>query len=462
MRRSLIASIVVLAPAVAPVAAHADEWSLHVLGSASTAWTDNLTSQPDGNINHRSDVYSQLQPGALFSYETHRSIHELTYNLDVSFYGNLNTPPGAADTEPSLTHHAGWRGFFMTSPLSELSTGLGFSAGTINTFGTTAPAGTPRDTIQPAGTDFRQWDATENFSYTMSAAWRMTQSLLARRFESIVGASGAMQQRTISTGSDAGLTFGLDRAWRDDAVGGSVGARYVTLERENPEPMGGVTTEDNITVQGLLAWRRDISQRWNSVLDAGATALVPINAGEHFTLQPTVGGTLAYAPNWGSASLQARRSVAPNLAIARNTVSDSVFLNAGLPLPWLASDPGEPRLALQATVGGSRTRIIDTLNDDVTDGINVLVGDVALSYRAASALHVILRYQYLRQTSDAELANSFDRQTVQLQLFGRWPDRQAAEIPARDSLRVDRSGNTAVGDEAGAAGGAGASAGASR
>src|SRR5262245_29029551 len=138
MRRSLIVFLVVAAPAVAS----ADEWSLHVLGSASTAWTDNLTSQPEGDINHRSDVYSQVQPGVLFSYETYRTIHELTYNLDVSFYGNLNTPVGTNDTDPSLSHRVGWRGFFMTSPLTELSTGVSFAMGTINTFGVATRAGT--------------------------------------------------------------------------------------------------------------------------------------------------------------------------------------------------------------------------------------------------------------------------------------------------------------------------------
>ena len=43
--------------------------------------------------------------------------------------------------------------------------------------------------------------------------------------------------------------------------------------------------------------------------------------------------------------------------------------------------------------------------------------------------------------------SSYDRTTFMVTVTGRFPDRLAAEMPLRSSLRVDRSNNTPVGEE---------------
>ena len=68
MRRTSVmvasGSLAVLLSTAAGGTARADEWSLHVLGNAISAWSDNIYNQPDADA--QSDFYYQLRPGALF------------------------------------------------------------------------------------------------------------------------------------------------------------------------------------------------------------------------------------------------------------------------------------------------------------------------------------------------------------------------------------------------------------
>jgi hypothetical protein len=448
LRRALVVMAV-----CAPGAAHADEWSLHLLGNGMAAWTDNVFSAPDepvieGAPEREADFYYQVRPGALFSYETPRMVHELGYDLEANFYQDH----GDAG---SLTHRVGWRGFFLTSPNTEVNTSASFSTGDINSLISRNQANQGGQATLPGGNvEFVQADVTEHFSLQVTRPLRLTQGALARRFET------KDDFNTTSTGMEIGGSLGVDRAWRDDSLGLVLSTTFVQLERRTPETVPDddpsaydVAGDDSMNLQAVVSWRRDLGRHWSSVIDGGVTALVPLDEGDELVLQPTVGGQLAYFPDWGSASLQVRRSVAPNLYLAQNTITDAAILSAWLPLPWLTSDPALPRLTFMASGGAQRTQIIDLENGEIADGLVMLTGDVAVAYTPMNAIAFSVRYQHIRQNADdmtlLPMQTNFDytRNTVMITAYARWPDRLAGEIPQRESLRVDRSDTTAVGEE---------------
>jgi hypothetical protein len=455
LRRSVLVMVV-----CAPAVARGDEWSLHLLAAATASWSDNIFSAPEEQITSQpdpngpilttppveEDFYYQVSPGALFSYEAPRMIHELTYNFEANFYQENSDAR-------SYLHRAGWRGFFLTSPRSELTAAAQYSTGQNNALVARDASGTPVG--QPGGTtDFVSADLSENYHFSITRQLRLSQSFLGRRFET------KDDFNTTSTGTELGGSVGIDRSWRDNAVGLTVSPSLVLLEARVPPdedmPMAIVSGTDSLNVQAVLSWRRDLGRRWSSLLDAGGTAIIPIDEGDQFVMQPTVGAALSYFPEWGSATVQARRSVVPNLFIAQNTITDSATASLTLPLPWLAVDPAQPRLSVRGTGGYQRTQIIDLDTGDNGDGYDVIVGDLAVEYAMSNALALSVRYQYIKQDAENDtLIETVDytRQTAMITVYGRWPDRLAGQVPSSESLRVDRGNGVEMSEQVDAEGG---------
>jgi len=220
----------------------------------------------------------------------------------------------------------------------------------------------------------------------------------------------------------------------------------VSLDRVTPTL---TSSTDQLDLDLVGSWRRDFGPHWTALLDAGVRGIVPLDDQHDPVLQPTVGGQLGYFPHWGNASLSVRRAVAPNLYLARNTVTDVAVASAWLPLPWLAPERARPTLSVQGTAGVQRARLIDA-DGTLASGFDLVTGDLALTYAPREGLAVTARVQHLRQLGASGAVMDifdYDRTTVMISATGRFPGRMAAEIPIRSSLRVDRSDVTPVGNE---------------
>ncbi len=416
-----------------------DNYSLHVIGSTQASWTDNIFAVPDDAAPplppHEGDVLIQFRPGVLGSYETPRTIHNLEYDLEANLYLDH-------DEARSLGHVATWRGFFLPSPRTEVQTSASFTSGTLAALSTRAApvAGQPEATISGNG---RFWtlDAGQGLHYAATPELRLSQGLQARRFSSSVdGAAGA--PAVDAGGYEVGGGLGADRGWKHTALAIAAQTRFVTLEQATGDAR-------SLNSALTLSYRRDFTPRWSAMADAGAVWIASLDDAPS-TVQPTVGVNVSYAPVWGMAGFQVRRTMAPNLYIAENTISDLALVNASLPLPWLTDDPNLPKLTVSGALGASRSQVIR--GDEVTSSVDVVNADVAVTYAPRGDLTLVLRAQHLRQLpgdigATATPAFEYDRTTVVLQASWRFPERLAAEIPMRDSLRVDRSDNTPVGDE---------------
>ncbi len=420
--------------------AHAGGYSVHVIGSAQSIWTDNLYSVPESPDPDRppyeSELYHQLRPGVLVTYETPRTVHNLSYDIEANVYTD--------HTEAwSLQHLAGWRAFFMTSPRSELGVSALFSTGDLNALATRQTASDGTLIVQPGGSSsFVSIDVGENLQYTATRELRLTQGFRARRFTTTDGLG------TETDGIEIGASGGADRSWQYSAAALQLASSYVTLERV--AEMAPVDANDQINASATVSWRRDFGPRWSSLIDGGVTSIVPLDEGDQLVIQPTIGAQVGYFPNWGTAGLSIRRAVAPNLYLAQNTISDSAIVNAWLPLPWLTDDPLRPKLSVQGTLGAQRSRLIDTSTGDIESGFDIFAGDVAVNYVPLDGVTLSLRAQHLRQNADESAGMevlSYVRNTVMIMVMGRFPDRLAGEVPLRASMRVDRSNVTPVGEE---------------
>jgi hypothetical protein len=421
---------VALLGSVTPAAA--EDWSLHILGNAQLGWTDNLQSVSDDE-DREADAYAQLTPGLLLSWSRPRMVHQLSASLESNVYFKN-------DEGSSFAWHGGWRGFFLLSPLSELETAVSTSGGTTNTFRTSTTAANGQVMLfDSTASEYAALDASEGYSRQLSRHLRMTEN----GFASVVSTRATEPAGAENTGYRVGGGLGIDRAWRFNAVGATTSVSY--------DGLGGGRTQMNVAAG--LAWRRDISIHWTSVVDVGAVTLVPLAGSDaEAILEPTIGAQIAYYPTWGTAGFGVRRSVTPNLYIAANTISDTASLSASLPLTWLPLDPNrQPRFVFSASGGYAFTSVIESDTGDTLSGFQAGLGTAELAYAIKPRVNVSLRYQYERQVADSAstllAVRSYDRNTVMLSLSGRWPDELAGEVPTRQSLRVDRSDVTPVGEE---------------
>lgn len=421
--------------------ARADEWSLHVLLSGQLAATDNVfqvpSNSPEG-LPRESDVLFQLRPGALLSYATPRTTHEFTADLDGLAY--------ARHSEAwSISGRAGWKGFFAISPRTEMLTGVGFGTGTLNTL--VARSADPAAALAPTGnSNFISADAGQQLSHQASREVRITEHAKAQAVQT----TDSSDRSNVSL--EAAIGGGFDRAWRFDAFGFDLTGSFVSFSRGDGS--NGDDRLENIRAAGQ--WRHDLSRRWTSIVDGGVVVVVPLSTSGKSVVVPIIGGQLAYAPQWGAAGVSVSRSVIPNLFIAQNTVADTVSASVNMPLPWLSAERARPKWSAVGAVGFVRTQLIDTDRGQLASSFDIFSADLALQYAVSEASGLALRYQFVRQTGNADsltIIQGYARNTLLLSFTHRFPSRQAAKFPVRSSLRVDRSDITPMGEEPGARGG---------
>jgi hypothetical protein len=430
-------SVVGTAPAAA------DDYDLHFVANGSVGATDNVFAAPDDStVGRDADVTYAITPGIIASYGTPRVTHEL--NLSTAFNGYID------HTEAwGLQLFGSYRAQAALTPLTDLSLSAGISRGTTNTLSNQTAA----NTSTAAPTDAGQVDQSsvrvdQAITYSFSPETRARQGLGA----SYTVVTDASDNDTGTLQLNAGV--GADRAFQVSSAGIDAGLSYLSFDRPAtatmPMPMP-ITAEPDRRADGRVSvrWRRDVSQRWSVGSDAGVVVVIPIDGDAGLTPVPVVGGTVSYVPQWGAATLVIARAVTANPFIAQQTVAESAALSLNLPLPWLNSDrPSDnPQWTASGSVGGARSRIIDTDSDGITGSFVNGVFDVALSFVPRDETTYALRYQYTRQkTLDAPVGMdgntelpSLSQNSLLFTFTYRYPGRIVSSLPAREILRVDQN-----------------------
>lgn len=438
--------------AMTPLAV-ADRFSVHGTASVDAAVTDNVFSAQFGN--REGDLFFTVRPGALLTYALPRMIHELNAEVELSRYA-------AHADQPTVAFRGGWKALFLPGPRSEVMLLANASRSILSAI---SAASIPSETtviLQPIGqVDVTSGDFTEYGSWTATREIRLSQSLFARAGKTDDNA----EAETIVTSAEAGGSFGLDRSFLKNTLSLEVGASVLRLERtaEPGAPMGP-RLDRQINPRVRVQWRRDWSRRLSSAVNGGLAIVIPYGVDpynpdvkRHTGTFPIVGAQGAYTDVWGIATLQVGRDVTPNLFVAANTVNDTASLAAAIPLYWLEDNRRrQPRLAGVASLGLSRTQLIQQGTSTLQSEFIVARTDVGLQYAPRPGVTYTARYEFMYQSSDrgdtttiAMPQAGFVRNTVYVTAALRFPADVAARVPKRraGSVRSDRKDLAPMGAE---------------
>jgi hypothetical protein len=432
----------------APV--RADHASFHGTVVGSVATTDNVFATPRDAA--EPDAFMQVRPGMLFSYDAPRFIQILTGEVEFLDYV-------AHSDKPSVTFRAAWQGLYLPGPRSELTTSVDASTGQLNAMATrTSPDQTGINVMPTGQVDTRQGDANEYFSYQAGKDTRVAQTAFGRWFAT----QDADPMIAVTTDSyEAGGALSIDHSFEHDTLALEGGVSYVYLKRLDPNGVQmGSRLDQQLNPRAVITWKHDINREWSFNLDGGGVWVNPIgtdpyNPGDvrHSNPFPVFGGTLAYTEAWGHITATARRSVAPNMFIAQNTVDESALASLAMPLPWLDETPHarNPKLVGLASLGFERTQLIDSEMGDLLGRFYVGHLDAGVGYSPKPGQTYSLRYEFMYQTGDnigTMVAPSFWRNTIYFTFSLRYPEEMAATMPRRtQSLRSDRNDLSPLGGE---------------
>lgn len=399
------------------------------------------------------DLFTQIRPGIRFTYGMPRMIHDLELEAEVTQYA-------LHGHTPSLSGRAGWQGLFIPGPRSEVVVAANASSGVLNAITARTPPDQSVIQLTPLGkVDYQTADASEYASYVWDRDYRLSQRLFARASRT----DDNLDDPTIVTSAEAGLTLGLERTYRNGTLGLEAGTSIVRMERVAPEgaPMGSrLDRQYNPRARG--AWTYDIDRRFSAMIDGGLVYVIPFGTDPYNPddrsrtpgLFPIVGGQVALVDVWGVAVLGLRRDVTPNLLVAQNTVSDVATISGAVPLAWRGDTRRRaPKLVALGSVQAMRTQLIDPVTSEVDNSFGIARLDAGLQYQVRPGFTWTARYEFMLQTSGVDAMGGyvpgFFRNTLFFSFKIRWPEDIAVQVPKRrqSSVRSDRKDLMPLGAE---------------
>ncbi|NVB80406.1 MAG: hypothetical protein HOV81_18585 [Kofleriaceae bacterium] len=447
MRRPLEVIAIGCLIGIAP--AHADNIDFHATANGSVATTDNANGTPTGQAGRDADVFSDVRPGFIVTYNAPRMIHELLSEVDFLYH--------LASAKPSVTFRGSWKAYFVPSPRTEQTFDLEGSIGQLNNLDASASPADDPTLVRPLGrTDTKNAAASEAGTWVASEFSRLSQRGVVRYTTTD---DNMFSVHTESFEVGGGISF--DRQFRYNTLLLELGASFLRLERLDPMMVQmGDRLDRQLNPRAVVVWQHDYNQKWSSNFDGGVVYVNPLwtdpynptddRKGAFF---PVFGGLVAYTDVWGRATATARRQVTPNLFIAQNTVSDSLNITAAMPLTLFDKDARrrDPKVVGIGTVGVDRTQLIDPSTGGLEGRFFVARVDVGVGWSPRPGQTFGLRYEFQYQVGDqvAEMiVPSFFRNTFYFTFALRYPEEVQVRVPRRgNSVRSDRKDLSPIGAE---------------
>ncbi|MDQ3337204.1 MAG: hypothetical protein M4D80_18735 [Myxococcota bacterium] len=454
-------ALVFVASTLYSVTAAAQSTSWHGTLSGDVAVTDNVYARPGYSLTNRDgDLFFQLRPGFLVSRNAPRAINSFLAEAEIIHYA-FNS------RYPSVSGRAGWNGFYLPGPRSEVILSVNGSTGILTALQSRLSSDETMININPVGkVTFQQADASEYFSYILTRELRFSQTLFARINATNDNAEDMDESlmNTTTNSSEAGLAMAIERSFEMSSISFETGASVSRLERKAPRGLGigmGPRLDRQVSPRARLQYRRDLDRRLSLGADGGVVYVWPFGKDPYNPDEerkpgyfPIAGAQFSMTDVWGRGTLAVRRDVTPNLQIAQQTVNDSVSIGAAIPLPWLDDTRRRaPKLIGLASLGLQRTRLIDSESSDTTSSINAARIDVAVIYVPRPGVTYGLRYEGQFQTGDDEaelMVPGFYRNTIYFNFSMRYPNEVAGTVPKRranNPTRADRKDQSPIGAE---------------
>jgi hypothetical protein len=308
---------------------------------------------------------------------------------------------------------------------------------TLNTFLLTQPAATAGTTVFPStSTTLVTTTLTEGLSHQLSPNVVVDEQANVILFTTL---APSPPLDTLSTT----LGAGIERIWRDDAIGIGASAGFTTVRALPPAPVQNFLT-------GTLAprWRHDWSRSVTSLLSAGASVLLNPDAIEKPPiLAPFARGSVAYGIDDTTFDLVVSTGLSPNPLTGQILRAHQASLHGVTPLSLQA------RMFIGATAGYARGTLIDPVNRANDNDFETVFTDADLVWQATPRLQVYGRYTFIGQVSNTNAVGfnpSFLRDSVLIGIAlssqpvttggGRGGKTGISEAqPARLPQRVDRA-----------------------
>jgi len=448
MRRSVqiaIASVLGTAPA------SADNVDFYGTSIRSVATTDNATGAEQGRP-HQGDIFSEVRPGFLITYNARRMVHEL--NSEVDFLYHILT------AKPNVTFRGGWKAFFLPSPLTELTVNADASLGQLNALSASlSPSEDPTQVLPPGRVDVKNVTGSQNLSWVLSEGTRTWQRSFGRYATTLDEVP--MVENVSTESSEVGGGLGIEHTFKHDNFLFEGGLSYVHMLKLDPSGRQmGSRLDQQWNPRAVVVWQHDINKQWSTNVDAGAVYVIPVGTDPYNPDQtrksapfPILGLTTAYTDVWGRAQLAVRRQVMPNLFIAKNTVGDSINLTGAMPLEFLDKDSARvrPRVIGIGTIGFERTQLVDPISGTLNGQFEVARIDLGVGWSPRPGQTLGLRYELTYQTGDnvAEMiVPTFFRNTFYFTFALRYPEDIKVRVPRRgESVRADKKDLAPIGAE---------------
>jgi hypothetical protein len=426
----VIGTIVLASPA------RADHTSVHATADGEVATTDNLFAA--GSADRQADMFFTVRPGVLFAYDAPQMIHDFTADAEVTGY-LLHSG------EPLLTGRGAWTGLFLPGPRSQVTMSITAATGILSLLSTRTSSDQTSATVTPSGkVDVQQADSAESSSWISSEHTRVLQGVLGRYGFTDDGSGTHAETREV------GGNLGFERTFRSDTIALDASVSYLQLERIAPVgAVLGSKLDHQLNPRYTVSWRHDIDRSWSVNADGGVVFVNPVGtdkynpgASRKSGTFGVFGGQLAYTEPWGRAMLSARRTVAPNMFLAQNTLDDEANLQLAMPLPWLEETRRVPKLAALGSVGVAHTQLINSETGSTEGDFKVAHMDVSVGWTPTPGQTYGVRYELTYQTGDSTAMMaipSYFRNTLYVTFALRYPERVAGEVPKRPkAMRSDR------------------------
>ena len=434
--RSIAAAVAFLVVLGADSSANAQSaTTLHGVGSASVAYTDNMLGSPthpaqgqDGPIGV---WFIDLSPGIRIIHESRSALYTLTYAHPFTFY--LADPTDIRQSDVGL-----FTGVFALSARDELTFAL--SALRSDTRAAILRA-QPNQTVgvhpQATGQNLMlQADLAEEWSHDFTGQWRMIQRSGFGTIVPLLVPEPQPYRYQVLLG--AGPEYRTAR----NAYGVDFDATYFYITEVN-EGAYHIDSSAQVIASGAFRWRHDLSETWSTELRlglAGAVRADPVRGG---VWGPIGLASVQWADEGYDAQLSFQRTLGPDLVTATTMMADQVLLTAGVPLSR------EYQIVLRAGAGYAHNRGIQveqagflavlpfatpssTKNARLVTTYDSYSLDVSLGWYPEELPYVELRYQHLEQigvANQAVPASTYYRNLIMLTAGIVWPSRLPPQRP---------------------------------
>ncbi|MCA9630703.1 MAG: hypothetical protein KC766_23695 [Myxococcales bacterium] len=403
-----------LAAVTSPASA---QTSLHLSGEASIGWTDNMLGTADdpadGTPPPVAVWFSTLTPGLQLYSDSPRHRYLLSYGHPFTFYF------GHADANSDGDVVQG-SGIWTLSGQDELLLGLGASRTTnaLSNLQTPVNAGAAQADGRATHVNV---NATEQWNHAFSERWTGRQSFGYGLIIPTDTPAPEPNRYDLNAGVGADYLVGYD-SWGFD----------VTSSFFHVDAIDATATQEQLILQGLVRYRRDLARDWSSELRGGGGAANDLDG--HTALVPRWGASLFWNYNFAQASLNYDRQITVNLLTQQAFLADTITLYAGVPIV------PEANILLTTGHGFAWNRLIQDNQDLSAERSNSWTSEVAVGWFPDYDLpQFSLRYQHFQQFNAPATATALPnlhRNLVMFTVSGRFPPRRIEPVPAQPQ-RVD-------------------------